>query len=51
MPLIDGPTSTKMIRTLEKEIASQRQKWLRVPVFAVSASLVENQRDTYIDIG
>ncbi|KAK3492806.1 uncharacterized protein B0T23DRAFT_317072 [Neurospora hispaniola] len=59
MPIVDGLTSTKMIRAFEKsnrdgsgqqlsDIASDHG---RVPIFAVSASLVEQEKDTYVDAG
>ena len=55
MPIVDGLTSTKMIRSLEKThsgILSLRASTNgRVPIFAVSASLVERERQTYIDAG
>lgn len=57
MPIVDGLTSTKMIRAFE-----QRQKGAaalspvatphgRIPVMAVSASLVEREKDTYVGAG
>ena len=56
MPIVDGLTSTKMIRSFEK---SHTDKALskraavngRVPIFAVSASLVEKERQKYVDGG
>ena len=56
MPIVDGLTSTKMIRSFEKSHASDILSARaaangRVPVFAVSASLVENERQTYINAG
>lgn len=56
MPIVDGLTSTKMIRSFEKlhadNILSRRAALNgRVPIFAVSASLVEKERQTYIDAG
>jgi CheY-like chemotaxis protein len=56
MPIVDGLTSTKMIRAQEnsdKEIALSNRALLngRVPVIAVSASLLENERQTYINAG
>lgn len=56
MPIVDGLTSTKMIRSMEKaseheglsELATRNG---RVPIFAVSASLVEEERETYIEAG
>lgn len=56
MPIVDGFTSTKMIRSFEKThpkscLSSRAQLNGRIPIFAVSASLVEKQRKTYIDSG
>lgn len=56
MPIVDGLTSTKMIRAFEKSEKCQGLSPLasyqgRVPIFAVSASLVEKERPTYIDAG
>lgn len=56
MPIVDGLTSTKMIRSFEKshptQILSTRASLNgRVPIIAVSASLVEKERQTYIDTG
>jgi CheY-like chemotaxis protein len=55
MPIVDGLTSTKMIRSFEKvhqNILSPRAALCgRVPIIAVSASLVERLRQTYIDAG
>lgn len=56
MPIVDGLTSAKMIRSYEKshpaEILSSRAALnSRVPIFAVSASLIENERQVYIDAG
>lgn len=56
MPIVDGLTSTKMIRSYEKthpsELLSSRAALNgRVPIFAVSASLVEKDRQIYIDGG
>lgn len=56
MPIVDGLTSTKMIRAHEKSsdhgghsaIATHNS---RIPVFAVSASLIEREKDKYIDAG
>ncbi|KAL6714425.1 hypothetical protein ACLMJK_007848 [Lecanora helva] len=56
MPIVDGLTSTKMIRSFEK--SSQKRSLSkraalngRVPIFAVSASLLEKERQKYIDAG
>ena len=56
MPIVDGLTSTKMIRSYEKshakEILSERAAANgRVPIIAVSATLVEKERQKYIDAG
>ena len=56
MPIVDGLTSTKMIRSFEKSTPRLRLSDRaalngRVPVFAVSASLVEGDRQLYIDAG
>lgn len=56
MPIVDGLTSTRMIRGVEKapehgghsEIAASNG---RIPIFAVSASLLERDRQVYIDGG
>jgi len=56
MPIVDGLTSTKMIRTFEKlhvncELSARASANGRVPIIAVSASLVERERQTYINAG
>ncbi|KAF2848680.1 hypothetical protein T440DRAFT_151558 [Plenodomus tracheiphilus IPT5] len=55
MPIVDGLTSTKMIRSYEKthtKIYSPRAALCgRVPIIAVSASLIERDRQQYIDAG
>jgi DNA-binding response OmpR family regulator len=56
MPIVDGLTSTKMIRAHERSPEHGGHSALaaangRIPIFAVSASLVEKERDTYIDAG
>ncbi|KXT13019.1 hypothetical protein AC579_3325 [Pseudocercospora musae] len=56
MPIADGLTSTKMIRSFEKahptDMLSQRAAMNgRVPIIAVSASLIERERQSYIDGG
>jgi hypothetical protein len=55
MPIVDGLTSTKMIRSYEKthaNIYSPRAKMNgRIPIIAVSASLIEKDRQQYIDAG
>ena len=56
MPIVDGLTSTKMIRSYEKThpssfLSSRAALNGRVPVFAVSASLIEKDKETYIEAG
>ncbi|TGO59281.1 hypothetical protein BCON_0046g00250 [Botryotinia convoluta] len=54
MPIVDGLTSTKLIRSFEKtflDLSPRAKLNGRVPIFAVSASLVERERQTYIDAG
>lgn len=56
MPIVDGMTSTKMIREYEAKaglasLSDKARQNSRVPIFAVSASLEEAQRQTYIDTG
>ncbi|KAK7967076.1 Cyanobacterial phytochrome B [Apiospora aurea] len=56
MPIVDGLTSTKMIRAFEKSEKCHTLSALasyqgRVPIFAVSASLVEKEGPTYINAG
>jgi hypothetical protein len=56
MPIVDGLTSTKMIRSFEKshpsELLSSRAALNgRVPIIAVSASLLERERTKYTDAG
>ena len=55
MPIVDGLTSTKMIRSFEKShpdtLSVRASVNGRVPIFAVSASLVERERQTYINAG
>ncbi|KAJ5716150.1 hypothetical protein N7493_008061 [Penicillium malachiteum] len=48
MPIVDGLTATKKIREQE-HLRSTDQN--RTPVFAVSASLVEKDRQIYLDAG
>ncbi|BCS21668.1 putative sensor histidine kinase/response regulator [Aspergillus puulaauensis] len=48
MPILDGMDSTKRIREFEKQHVSPN---LHVPVFAVSASLLEKDAQMYIDLG
>ena len=56
MPIVDGLTSVKMIRSFEKstqDVALSRCAALhgRVPILAVSASLEERERQKYVDAG
>lgn len=56
MPIVDGLTSTKMIRSFEKshpmiEYSGRATLNGRVPIFAVSASLVEKDRHLYVQAG
>jgi CheY-like chemotaxis protein len=56
MPIVDGLTSTKMIRSHEKttpshSLSKRAALNSRVPIIAVSASLIEKERQTYIDAG
>ncbi|CAO2647624.1 Nn.00g085460.m01.CDS01 [Neocucurbitaria sp. VM-36] len=55
MPIVDGLTSTKMIRSFEKthkDIYSPRAALCgRIPIIAVSASLLERNRKEYVEAG
>lgn len=56
MPLVDGLESTEMIRKFEQSshdctLSGKAQPLGRVPIFAVSASLVERDVQKYIDTG
>lgn len=56
MPIVDGLTSTKMIRSFEKShpthtLSTRASLNGRVPIIAVSASLVEREKQTYINAG
>ncbi|KAF4154839.1 hypothetical protein CNMCM6069_008809 [Aspergillus lentulus] len=56
MPIVDGMGSTKMIREYEQLEATSTSvpatcRPQRIPIFAVSASLMEKDRQTYIDAG
>ncbi|KIW41436.1 uncharacterized protein PV06_06997 [Exophiala oligosperma] len=56
MPIVDGFSSTKMIRSFEKThsgtcLSSRAREIGRIPIFVVSASLVERERDKYIQTG
>ncbi|KPM42852.1 hypothetical protein AK830_g3674 [Neonectria ditissima] len=56
MPIVDGLTSTKLIRATETAPEHAGHSILaasngRIPIFAVSASLIERERQTYVDAG
>jgi len=56
MPIVDGLTATKMIRSFEKShpthVLSMRASLNgRIPIIAVSASLLERELKMYIDAG
>lgn len=56
MPIVDGFSSTKMIRSFEKThvntcLSSRAKHNGRIPIFAVSASLVEREREKYMQTG
>lgn len=55
MPIVDGLSSTKMIRSFEKlnpsRLSASAYSNGRVPIFAVSASLVEKERENYVTVG
>ncbi|KAI1493423.1 hsp90-like protein [Biscogniauxia mediterranea] len=56
MPIVDGLESTKMIRAFEQSEACTKLSPLatnhgRVPIFAVSASLKEKEKPTYVEAG
>lgn len=56
MPIVDGLTSAKMFRSFEKthpnhQLSTRAALNKRVPIIAVSASLVERERQVYIDAG
>ncbi|KAJ5549985.1 CheY-like superfamily [Penicillium sp. DV-2018c] len=52
MPIVDGLAATKMIREYEQnELASETGSPPRIPIFAVSASLLEENRRVYMDSG
>ncbi|CAG8310999.1 unnamed protein product [Penicillium salamii] len=52
MPIVDGLSATRLIREYEQqEIANESTPAPRIPIFAVSASLVEENRATYIRTG
>ncbi|KAI0107666.1 hsp90-like protein [Hypoxylon sp. NC0597] len=56
MPIVDGLTSTKMVRAFEKsgshlQLSPLAATYKRTPIFAVSASLVERERLLYVEAG
>ncbi|KAJ2974591.1 hypothetical protein NUW58_g8613 [Xylaria curta] len=56
MPIVDGLTSTKLIRAFEKSVEYPRVSTLapshgHIPILAVSASLVEKDKATYTEAG
>jgi CheY-like chemotaxis protein len=56
MPIVDGLTSTEMIRKVETSPEHQGHSTLaksngRIPIFAVSASLLEHEKQKYVDAG
>ncbi|KID92815.1 ATPase-like, ATP-binding domain protein [Metarhizium guizhouense ARSEF 977] len=56
MPIVDGLTSTKMVRSTEQSSEHKGHSAMadanrRIPIFAVSASLVEENRQVYVDAG
>ncbi|KAJ5833937.1 CheY-like superfamily [Penicillium riverlandense] len=56
MPIMDGMAATRMIREFEAKapinpLSEKAKQNNRVPIFAVSASLLEREKQTYIDTG
>ncbi|KAI9043218.1 putative sensor histidine kinase/response regulator [Aspergillus affinis] len=57
MPIVDGMKSTQMIREFENESSADNLSPIsnrnggRIPIFAVSASLLEKDSQSYIDAG
>ncbi|KAJ5226049.1 CheY-like superfamily [Penicillium chermesinum] len=57
MPIVDGIGATKMIRDYEHQMAKggladqQERLQKRIPIFAVSATLFEKDRQVYLDAG
>lgn len=56
MPIVDGLTSAKMIRSYEKThptrcLSARAALNGRIPIIAVSASLIERDRQIYTDVG
>lgn len=55
MPIVDGLTSTELIRSFEKthpgDLSKRASLNGRIPIIAVSASLLEREIQTYLDAG
>lgn len=51
MPLVDGHLATKMVRLLERSTEDPTRNRVRIPIIAVSASLLEECRFDYIECG
>ncbi|KOS44385.1 hypothetical protein ACN38_g4701 [Penicillium nordicum] len=52
MPIVDGLGATQMIREYEQqELANETTAAPRIPIFAVSASLLEENRKMYMESG
>lgn len=56
MPIVDGISATQAIRDFEgkngpQPLSDKAKLKSRVPIFAVSASLLESDRQKYIDTG
>ncbi|CAG8005209.1 unnamed protein product [Penicillium olsonii] len=54
MPIVDGMQATRMIRDIESktpQAAPDEASQTSVPIFAVSASLLEENRELYIETG
>jgi CheY-like chemotaxis protein len=55
MPFVNGCQATQMIRSLEKKnalvISHTTDEYGRVPIFVVSATLREEQRESFADVG
>ncbi|KAJ5577540.1 uncharacterized protein N7459_006504 [Penicillium hispanicum] len=56
MPILDGLAATKTIREHESKaglasLSDKAKRNDRIPIFAVSASLLESEKQIYIDTG